>query len=153
MKKQEKIGILVLIVISLIIIGILYIVKVSVRKGNETSANLKDNTYVDVFSDGTKLNNSTKIKEPKTLEGMKIENIQLTNNDKGTILFGTITNISNEVAGGFLTEIKAIDEKGNELATAHVFVGKLEPGESTQLNASSTVDYSNAYDLIIKRAN
>ena len=153
MKKQEKIGILVLIVISLIIIGILYMIKLSIRQEIASSGTLEEDIYVDVFSDGTKLNKSAKIKEAKTLERMKIENLQLTNNDKGTILFGTITNTSNEVAGGFLTEIKAIDEKGNELATAHVFVGKLEPGESTQLNASSTVDYSNAYDLIIKRAN
>ena len=81
MKKKEKRGLLILIIIAIAIITILAII--TNRKGKEvnndaTEENKVVEEFVQVLEDGTKLNTSTKLSETKIVNG-------LTNNAKWTI--------------------------------------------------------------------
>jgi len=149
MKKNEKIGILILIGIAVVII----IGRVIARGGKkeEVEENTVKEEFVDVLEDGTRLNTSSKLHETKKFEGMEIRDFQLTENNNVSLLLGTITNTSNKVEGGYPVKIKIIDKEGNEIITVEAYIGELEPGQSTELNTSATFDYANAYDFSISK--
>lgn len=48
-----------------------------------------------------------------------------------------------------LLDIKLLDEQGNEIVTVGGIISPMQVGETTQLNASMTMDYANAYDVEI----
>lgn len=149
MKKNEKIGILILIGVAIVIISIL--VARSGKKEEIGEENTVKEEFVDVLEDGTRLNTSDKLHETKKFEGMEITDFQLTENNNVSLLLGTITNTSNGVVGGYPVRIKVVDKEGNEIITVEAYIGELEPGQSTQLNTSATFDYANAYDFSISK--
>ena len=154
MKNTEKKFIIILILISIIIIAIVATITNIKEKKEEiiyNNNNSNENEYVNVLQDGTKLNTSNKLQETKTIDGMEINNFQLSSKDGVTVLLGTITNNSNEVKGDYPVSIKVLDNKGNEIVTVGGYIGALQPGESTQLNCSASFDYANAYDFEITK--
>ncbi len=151
MKANEKKMILILIIISVIIISILAIIKNNEEDETENETNQIEEEYVNVLEDGTRLNESEKLHETKTFDGLTISNFQLTEKDNMTILLGTITNNTEETRGGYPINIKVIDKNGNEIITVGGYIGEIKPGESMQLNSSATFDYANAYDFEITK--
>ena len=150
MKKKEKIAIGVLIAITIIAIIALMIMN---NKGGK-SASKKNETKSDMsyeLEDGTQLNTSSKLNEIKKFDGMEISNIQITQKDNVSLLLAKIANISNTKQGGYVIDIKIIDKQGNEIKTVPFLVKELEPGETTQLNASATFDFVDAYDFVISK--
>ena len=150
MKKKEKIAIGVLIAITIIAIIALMIMN---NKGGK-SASKKNETKSDMsyeLEDGTQLNTSSKLNEIKKFDGLEISNIQITQKDNVSLLLAKIANISNTKQGGYVIDIKIIDKQGNEIKTVPFLVKELEPGETTQLNASATFDFVDAYDFVISK--
>ena len=144
MKKKEKIAIGVLIAITIIAIIALMIMN---NKGGK-SASKKNETKSDMsyeLEDGTQLNTSSKLNEIKKFDGLEISNIQITQKDNVSLLLAKIANISNTKQGGYVIDIKIIDKQGNEIKTVPFLVKELEPGETTQLNASATFDFVDAW--------
>ncbi len=47
--------------------------------------------------------------------------------------------------------ITVLDKSGNTIATIPAYIKALSSGESTALNASTTFNYANAYDIVIKK--
>ena len=162
MKKKEKIVILVLVVIVVILI---IIAGVRNSKNNETEEDLdttssttvsegtteSEGEYVTVLEDGTKLNTSEALNEDKEIDGIEITDIQLTENNNTTQLLATLTNTSNETQGGYVATLQFVDENGEVLLEMNPYIPELEANESTQLNISTTLDYSDIYDFIITK--
>lgn len=158
MKKKEKrmIAILIAITVVVIIIGIVMGINNSKKAKQETEGagageNVVVEEFVQVLDDGTKLNTSSKLQETKTIDGMEVSNFQLTEKDNETLLLGTVTNVSSETRGGYPVDIKIVDKEGNEIGTIGGLIPELEPGQSTDLISSSTLDYANAYDFTITK--
>ena len=150
MKSNEKKLITILIIIT-IIVGVIAIVRNNSNKKEEIEQEEKQEEYVDRLEDGTRLNKSDKLHESKTIDGLTISNLQLTEKENVTVLLGTITNNTEETRGGYPVDIKIIDKKGNEIITVGGYIGEIKPGESMQLNSSATFDYANAYDFEITK--
>lgn len=144
MKIKEKRMILILIIVSMLILGIMWIV--TRPKKEKVEGNFQ------VLEDGTKLNISDKLKEEKTIDGLKIGNIQLTEKDGQLVLLADVTNQTTKNSDAFLVDITLYDKTGNELTTVTGIVTSIKAGESTQLNAGITEKYVNAYDFkVVKK--
>ena len=151
MKKQEKRMILILLIILVIVVIIFFATRG--EKQENISENTEDNTvveeFVQVLDDGTKLNTSTKLNETKTVDGLEIGNIQLTNQNDQTVLLADVTNNSGKATDVILIDIILLDKQGNELGIVGGIISPLAIGETTQLNTSMMIDYANAYDFKI----
>jgi hypothetical protein len=152
MKTQEKRMIAIIVIIGVIIVGILLIKKNSKTKTTTPEqANAVTEEFVDVLEDGTRLNTSNKLSQPKTVNGLDVTDFQLKEKGNVTELLGTITNNTDQTVQEFIANIKIIDKNGNELTTLGLLVSELKPGESAQLNTSAPFDYANAYDFEITK--
>lgn len=150
MKEKEKRGLLILILVAIAIITTLAII--TNRKGKEVNSDSTDEDkvveeFVQVLEDGTKLNTSTKLSETKTVDGLKIGNIQLTMQNGQSVLLADAENDTGKDIDIMLLDIILLDKNGNELTTIAGIVGDLKAGEKQQLNSSVTSDYANAYDF------
>lgn len=150
MKEKEKRGLLILILVAIAIITTLAII--TNRKGKEVNSDATEENkvveeFVQVLEDGTKLNTSTKLSETKTVDGLKIGNIQLTMQNGQSVLLADAENDTGKDIDIMLLDIILLDKNGNELTTIAGIVGDLKAGEKQQLNSSVTSDYANAYDF------
>ena len=150
MKEKEKRGLLILILVAIAIITTLAII--TNRKGKEVNSDSTEENkvveeFVQVLEDGTKLNTSTKLSETKTVDGLKIGNIQLTMQNGQSVLLADAENDTGKDIDIMLLDIILLDKNGNELTTIAGIVGDLKAGEKQQLNSSVTSDYANAYDF------
>ena len=108
--------------------------------------------FVQVQEDGSKLNISEELQKTKIVEGLEISNIKVVENNNVTQVTANIKNPTDKTLGDFPVDIKIFDKNGKEIATIGGFIDKVKPGESTELNASATVGFANAYDFqIIKK--
>ena len=147
MKKKEKRLILILIAILVVVLIIgLFIKENGVQSQQNT---ITDEKFVQVLEDGTKLNKSSKFNETKNIDGIEISNIQFTYKDGQTVLLANATNNTGKAVDITLLDIKLLDEQGNEIVTVGGIISPMQVGETTQLNASMTMDYANAYDVEI----
>ena len=149
MKKKEKRMILILVIVSILIVGIIWgVTRPKKEKVEENGVE----EFVQVLEDGTKLNTSDKLKEEKTVDGLKIGNIQLTEKNGQLVLLADVTNQTTKTSDTFLVDITLYDKTGKELTTVTGLIIPIKPGESTQLNAGITEKYANAYDFkVVKK--
>ena len=144
MKKSEIKMIVIILIVGLIVIGVMLATRGTNKKGEETTET--EESYTEVLEDGTRINTSEKTKKTKTVEGLEISNLQITEKDNVTIMLGTITNKGKETKEDITLKIKILDRNGKEITTVENYIGKLEVGKSTQLNTSTTYDYADMYD-------
>lgn len=161
MKKSEKRMILILVIIAVIAIAIF----VMVRGGNESgmqqnaggrvsqngdsTGSNESQDLVEKLQDGTKLNISDKLSETKTFGNYEISNIQLTEKNGESLILADVKNIGSDKMEMKFADIKLVDKEGNEITTLSAIIGEVEPGATVQLQVSSTLDFSNAYDFTI----
>lgn len=154
MKKNEIKMIAIIIVIGVLIIGGIVLIKNIPKKDKiyeNKTVNSEENTeeFIQFLEDETKINTSTKLNENKKLENLEIENIQLTNQNGQSILLANITNKGTTQTKKMLIDVILYDKQEKEIGRMSGIIPILKAGESTQLNCSSQLDYSNAYDLKI----
>ena len=150
MKKKEKKMILILIIVSILIIGIIWLV--TRPKKEKIVENEVVEEFVQVLDDGTKLNISSKLQEEKTINGLKIGNIQLTEKNGQLVLLADVTNPTEKDSEIFLIDIILYDKTGKEIATVPGIVSPIKAGGKTQLNAGITEKYAHAYDFkVVKK--
>lgn len=150
MKKDKRIiFIAILIIIVLIILGIVCIIKNSKKISNTIEQNQTSEEFVQTLDDGTKLNTSTKLNENKNINGLQIGNIQLKREDNKTTLLADVENVTDKTINEKYLDIILIDKEAKILTTIPAITVKLEPGEKTQLNIGTQLDYVNAYDFRI----
>lgn len=123
----------------------------SQQKGEDSAENDVVEEFVSKSDDNTKTNTSDSLKKDKTYKGIKISNIQLTSKDNETQLLADAENVSGKDISDYTNiDIVLKDKDGNEMGVIPGLVSPLKAGEKTQLNASITVDYANAYDFEIR---
>ena len=150
MKKSEKKMILILVIVSILIIGVIWLV--TRPKKEKIVENEVVEEFVQVLDDGTKLNISSKLQEEKTINGLKIGNIQLTEKNGQLVLLADVTNPTEKDSEIFLIDIILYDKTGKEIATVPGIVSPIKAGGKTQLNAGITEKYANAYDFkVVKK--
>lgn len=151
MRKQEKIIILILIGIIIIALGVLFLRKNNeekrTNKGGEMSSPIQEEQFYQELEDGIKLNTSTKLKETKTVNGLQIRNIQLTNQNNQTVLLAEVENTTGNETGETVIDVTILNKEGKELGTIGGMIAPLKAGEKTQLNISAMKDYVNASDF------
>ena len=157
MKKKEKKRILILIVVAIIIILVLFWIRAAVnKKDNQGSQNPSSSSseagseYTALYSDGSKLNVSSKLKENKSYQNVIISNIQLTTVNGVNRLLANVTNNSSASTDAQDVSIVFVDSQGNTIATVPGVIPALNAGETAQLNASTTKDIINAYDFRVE---
>lgn len=152
MKPNEKKLILILLVIT-VIVAIIFFATREKKNTEDTNMTVEENNvveeFVQVLEDGTKLNTSTKLNEAKEVNGLKFENIQLTEQNGQSVLLADVTNNSDKTTDLTLVDVVLLDKDGNEIVTVGGIISPLQAGEKTQFNTSMTLDYANAYDFRI----
>lgn len=167
MKGKEMMVISIIIIILLVII----IVAVSAKNKNEEMLNNmvtedveneKENKvteenkekigeYEKVLLDGTKINTSEELSKIKSIEGLEISNIKVTESNNTTKLTADVKNTTSQKSGDFGVKIKFVDKEGKDIATLSGYIDEVEAGESVELIASIGQDVVNAYNVIISK--
>ncbi len=153
MKKNEKKMISILIIVSVVILVVLLIWNKTANKEAQKKADgqeQKNEEYVEVLEDGTKLNTSEKAKETKRLGELEVKGIQITNGKGRTMILATVTNTGSKDMELTPIIVTLYDNKGNELEKINGVISPVKAGESVQMNVGSTRDYSNVYDFTIE---
>ena len=162
MKSSEKKVILLLIIVLIVVIV------VAVKRNNKGEVEKPKTTqiateteqkeeepkekYVEVLEDGTKLNTSETLKTAKMVEGLEFKNIQLTNKDGQSVLLADVTNTKETATEIMLVNVIILDDAGEEIGKVGGIIAPLAPGATTQFNTSTTMDYANAADFKIEKA-
>ena len=159
MNSNEKRWIVLLI--AVVLIAVILIVALVNANGmdniaenpnnGETSKNVQDEEqYTAELSDGTKINTSEDFNKIKTYGDLEITNIQFTNKDGMTVLLADVTNKGTSTHEEEIVTIKILGENGEVLDELHPSLGKVEPGETIELNAGTSADVANAKDFTIE---
>lgn len=157
MKKNEKKMILILVIVSIVIIGIIYLATRPSKNESESITTKESTTnenveeFVQVLGDGKKLNNSTKLNETKKVNGLEFSKIYLTEKDNSTDLIATVkNNTGKDITKMTFVKVTLLDKEGKNIATLDGAIAPIKAGEEKQFQLNSTLDYANAYDLKIE---
>ena len=156
MNKDEKRWIVLLV--AVLVIAVVLIIGLSrskkteePAKNNEVEQVQKEEAYVEVLEDGSKVNTSNKLKENKEFNGLEISNIEIVEKDNETILEADVTNQTNEAQGDYGIYLKIKDDKGNEIKKIAGYINYMGAKEKTRLSIKTSYDFANAYDFEIEK--
>ena len=156
MNKDEKRWIVLLV--AVLVIAVVLIIGLSRSKkteepvkNNEVEQVQKEEAYVEVLEDGSKVNTSNKLKENKEFNGLEISNIEIVEKDNETILEADIKNQTNEAQGDYGIYLKIKDDKGNEIKKIAGYINYMGAKEKTRLSIKTSYDFANAYDFEIEK--
>lgn len=163
MKKNEKILIAVLVLITAIVI-----IFAVTRKGKNNSdmpsnvgTNLTDGEvenlqeeiveqYVAVDEDGTKVNTSEALKSNKVVNNVEFSDIQLSQKNGETLLTATVKNTGTAASDLFSVNVTLVDDAGQDIVTVGGLVAPMQAGGTSTFETSMTLDYANAYDFRVE---
>ena len=158
MKKKEKQGLLILIVVAILIIGVIWFVTRPKEEANVTNGGTNTGTssaaqgeYTKVEEDGTVVNTSEKLKENKEESGFSITNIKFEEKNNETTLYARVTNNTGKAQEAFLAKIVLLDKKGKEVGRIPVMLSDMQEGEAIDIEASITESYANAYNFKLEK--
>ena len=164
MKEKIKTIIIILLAIAVIVLTVLFVqeknkepqqaeidmdklLQEAVREVEQGKQN-----NVELQEDFTRKNISEKLKEPRMLGDLEINNIQLEAKDNITVITADVTNRGETVDGDYEIEIKFVDEDGNTIIEILSYINEVQPGETISLSTSTQRDFANAYDMeIVKK--
>lgn len=164
MKEKIKTIIIILLAIAVIVLTVLF-VQEKMKEPEQAEVDMdkllqeaireveqgKQNN-VELQEDFTRKNISEKLKEPRMLGDLEINNIQLEAKDNITVITADVTNMGETVDGDYEIEIKFVDEDGNTIIEILSYINEVQPGETISLSTSTQRDFANAYDMeIVKK--
>ena len=144
-KNQKRWMILVIIVVAVILI--LAIVYSRRGEGEEISQGERgqnEEIYVTELEDGTKLNTSEDFNNEKRYGNLVISNMQYTEQNGMTVMLADVTNEGSTVHEPEIVTITIYGENNEVITELHPAIGRIEPGETIKINATSTADVANA---------
>ena len=158
MKKKLLPIIVVSIFIISVIVGVIYFItnndkKEGEKTNQEDQANVSNEEveeFVKVLDDGKKVNTSSKLNETKYVDGYEIGNIELSTVDGQTTLYADVKNNTGKDADVKAIEITLYDENGGVIVTMGGVITDAKNGETVKLEASTTLDFANAYDFKVE---
>lgn len=152
MKTKEIKGLLILVIVAIVIIMGIWLLTRNNNENKTKEETIKNSEVVQVQEDGSKINISEKVKETREIEGIKIENIRITERNGQTMLVADLTNKTDAKKERFLVNIIIYDKQGKEMGTIPGVIGEMQAGETIEMQAGITEDYINAYDFkIVKK--
>lgn len=151
MKKKEKRMILILILVSILIVGIVWLVTRPKTNKSNASGSVAQGEFTKVDNEGTIVNTSEKINEDREELGFSITNVKLEEKNGETIISARITNKTESNQESFFGNIVLFDKQGNEIGRIPTMVSETQKGESIDIEASITESYVNAYDFKLEK--
>lgn len=151
MKKKEKRMILILILVSILIVGIVWLVTRPKTNKTNASGSVAQGEFTKVDNEGTIVNTSEKINEDREELGFSITNVKLEEKNGETIISARITNKTESNQESFFGNIVLFDKQGNEIGRIPTMVSETQKGESIDIEASITESYVNAYDFKLEK--
>ena len=151
MKKKEKRMILILILVSILIVGIVWLVTRPKTNKTNASGSVAQGEFTKVDNEGTIVNKSEKINEDREELGFSITNVKLEEKNGETIISARITNKTESNQESFFGNIVLFDKQGNEIGRIPTMVSETQKGESIDIEASITESYVNAYDFKLEK--
>ncbi len=158
------------IIAVLVVIGIGYLIITFSKKGLEPAPNttidynslnveksngnivMENDTNAEI-KDGTKRNISDKLVEEKTYNDMKIRDARIEATGGSSQFIATVENIYDKIVETQEIYIVFLNEDGSELTTITTSIPDLEPNSISEINASTDIDITIAYDFYIKEYN
>lgn len=152
--KRNKGKINIILGIFIIILFIIVIIVVINRNKKENNNIYEQNyTTIDkhtIIKNGTVINNSSKLKEEKTVGDFIITNCELTY-DNGTKLVGNVRNdTSRDKNESTMITITLIDENENELGMMIGSIPPINAKGTAQFNSYLTEEIMNVYDVKVE---
>ena len=138
-----------IIVVLIIVLAIVF----SGRGNNETVQGEREENeeiYVTELEDGTKLNTSEDFNNEKRYGNLVISNMQYTEQNGMTVMLADVTNEGSTVHEPEIVTITIYGENNEVITELHPAIGRIEPGETIKINATSTADVANAKDYAIR---
>lgn len=165
--KSKNTGAFVVCAVAIVLIVIILVVngqnKNSVNNNQQLNTNqgqvvvqnqstTESTEFVKKESDGTNTNTSSKLMEAKTIDGIKLTNIQLKEANGITTLTVDALNTTSSKLGEVTLLISFVDKSGNILARDIEldFIG-IEPGSTAKGSAAITDNLVNAYDFTVTK--
>ena len=144
--KKKKNWLKIIIVFAIILLAIFGIYKLCTR-GKESN----NVGYIETLEDGTKRNTSEKLKETYTVNGIQINNMELTENTDGTIVFSAIAkNVITEKIDIYMLQVKFLNENQEEIGNTFMSVMNLESNDTCSINGVvENIDISKVYSAEI----
>ena len=163
MNSNEKRWIVLLVAVIIIAIVLIVALNVGNRENNLTnneqgqiqsngSQNEEQNNTTIELEDGTTVNTSEKLNSAKTYGSLEISNISFEEKDGITYLVADVTNKGEAVHEPEIVELTLLGENGEEIKTIRPVIGRVAPGETIRLDASTTTDVVSAQDFRIEAA-
>ena len=151
MRKTEKVEKLnyKLIITIIVVIAIIALVVVLVNKNKKKEEPTPIETF-ETMDNGEKYNTSEKLQETKTFEGYEISNISLKEIDGENYFNAKIKNVADQAIGNKSIYIVFKAQTGEDIYKMQVYVGKIEPGKSTNVTSKITKDIIGSYDVEIQ---
>ena len=110
---------------------------------------MEDGTNAEV-KDGVKRNTSSKLQEERTYNDMIIKDARIEAAGGMSQFATTVENPYDKNIEGQIVDIVFINEDGSELARVETFFPDLEPNSTSEINASTDIDITSAYDFYIE---
>ncbi|MBQ9266846.1 MAG: hypothetical protein IJ217_00945 [Clostridia bacterium] len=155
-KSAMIIAIVVILILAVIVATVAFLSKnetVDVdNPGDKEHVISQSEPTVKVEEDGTKTNISKKMKEASfTIEGLKIDNIQISYYNGKTFIKADVTNETEEQKEDIALKMTLLDQAGNLIVSANGYIGIVSPKGVSKLNAEIPLDYAEAYSISIEK--
>ena len=150
--NQKRWMILVGVIVVLIIVLAIVFSTRGERQNEVTQGESEANEeiYVTELEDGTKLNTSEDFNNEKRYGNLVIRNMQYTQQNGMTVMLADVANEGSTVHEPEIVTITIYGENNEVITELHPAIGRIEPGETIKINASSTADVANAKDYAIR---
>ena len=110
---------------------------------------MEDGTNAEV-KDGVKRNTSSKLQEERTYNDMNIRDARIEATGGMSMFAATVENPYDKNIEGEIVDVVFINEDGSELARVETFFPDLAPNSTSEINASTDLDITSAYDFYIE---
>lgn len=118
---------------------------------NEVTIDEGNNKYVEVQEDGTRLNKSEELLKTKTIDGIEISNIKVSEKDNFTEILADAKNTTDKEVEGFWVDLIFYGDNQIMIAVISVYIPQMDAKGSATLNTNVTGDYANAYTFTINK--
>ena len=149
MNKKKYLWIIGILLVFIFLVGIDFVLKDIWQKDIQED---DPNEFIKTQQNGERENISEKIKNAKfEIEGLEFTNIKLSELAGKTNLTVDVYNGNSESKGDIELRNILLDKNGNVILEMGSYIGNIEPGQTFQISSSATLDYANAYDILIEK--
>lgn len=149
MESKNKSLILTIAIITILTIGIVLVIVFNgnAQKSIEDPIGLEGQEYTHINEDMSMTNTSTKLSEPKKIGDIEIKDIKLETVNAVTTITATVLNNGTKADGDYMVKLRFLDDGGKQIIEIGAYINATEPGSTSLLSATTTLNFVNAYDF------